>query len=187
MTGDELYKELHFVDHTREKRLAFSNLVLKNQKLIPKLLDIVFMVDDKISIKAAWVLEYLCSYDINVIVPYLDQFTENLRTIHQDAAVRPMAKICERIAISYCSKEKELMQSALSPSHIERIVETCFDYLIEDEKVAPKAFSMNTLFLFGKTNDWVHPELISIIERDYPTQSAGFKARARHVLKQLKQ
>ena len=70
--------------------------------------------------------------------------------------------------------------------HQERIIETCFDYMINDEKVAPKAYGMVALFLFGKHFDWVHPELKIILDRDYPKQSPAFKARARQILKKIK-
>ena len=58
--------------------------------------------------------------------------------------------------------------------------------MINDEKVAPKAYSMISLYLLGTEFDWVHPELITILERDFHTQSAAFKARARHILKKIK-
>ena len=54
------------------------------------------------------------------------------------------------------------------------------------EKIAPKAYAMNSLFLLGKDIDWIHPELVTILERDFQMQSSGFKARARHILKKIK-
>jgi hypothetical protein len=45
---------------------------------------------------------------------------------------------------------------------------------------------MPTLFLLGKEYDWIHPELAMILERDYHSGSAGFKARAQHLFKKLK-
>ena len=38
----------------------------------------------------------------------------------------------------------------------------------------------------GNDHDWVHPELEQILERDFYSQSAGFKARARHILRKIK-
>ena len=58
--------------------------------------------------------------------------------------------------------------------------------MINDVKVAPKAYSMNALYLFGQDYDWIYPELILILERYFQTQSAAFKARARHILKKIK-
>ena len=57
--------------------------------------------------------------------------------------------------------------------------------MITEQKVAVKAYSMHTLFLFGSEFDWVHPELRIILERDFSSQSAAFKARSRHILKKI--
>lgn len=186
MTTAQLYDELNYVNHSREKRLYYAHLMQDNPDLVPKLLDILFMVDDKISPRAAWVFEFMCNNNIETIIPYLDTFTKNMHTVHLDSAVRPVAKICEFLAKAYTAKTDNNIKKALTETHKERIIETCFDYMINDEKIAPKAYSMNTLFLFGKDYDWVYPELVLILERDYQMQSSGFKARARHILKKIK-
>jgi hypothetical protein len=157
-----------------------------NPNLVPKLLSILFKVDDKISPRAAWVFEFMCNEDINTIIPYLDRFTSNMHKVYMDSAVRPVAKICEFLAKAYTAKTDNKIKHALSKTHKERIIETCFDYMINDEKIAPKAYSMNTLFLLGKEYNWVHPELALILERDFQMQSSGFKARARHILEKIK-
>jgi len=185
LTTEQLYNELNYVNHSREKRLFYANLVIANPDLIPRLLDILFMVDDKLSPRAAWVLEFLCSQDIEPIIPYLDSFTLNFHKVHLDSAVRPVAKICEVLATHYTSKTSHIIQTALTETHKERIIENCFDYMITDGKVASKAYSMTTLFMLGKTVNWVHPELKIILERDFHIQSAAFKARARIILKKI--
>lgn len=154
------------------------------------MLDILFMVNDTISCRAAWVLEFMCDKQLEALFPYLDYFTQNIHRVHLDPAVRPVAKVCEHLALAYYPKEspenhRGIIKRDLKSEHIKRIVAFCFDCMIEDEKVAPKAYSMQTLFLFGQDNDWIHPELKLIIERDYPKQSAAFKARARHILKKI--
>ena len=186
MTTEQLYNELNYVNHSREKRLFYSHLMRDNPELVPKLLEILFRVDDKISPRAAWVFEFMCKDNIDTIIPYLDTFTSNLHKVHLDSAVRPVAKICEFLANAYTSKLYNNIKVALTEQHKERIIETCFDYMINDEKVAAKAYGMTTLFLFGKGYDWVYPELKLILERDFQSQSAAFKARARHILKKLK-
>jgi hypothetical protein len=186
LSTEELYKELNYVNHSREKRLRYANLVIANPDLVPKLLDILFMVDDKISCRAAWVFEFMCGEHLESCIPYLDLFTENMHKVHLDPAVRPTAKVCEYLIKAYYSKEDNKIKSALLPKHKEKIVESCFDWMINDEKIAPKAYAMNTLFLLGTDYDWIHPELAMILERDYQMQSSGFKARARHILKKIR-
>lgn len=186
MTTEQLYNELKNVNHSKEKRLQYALLILNEPELASNLLDILFMVDDKLSCKAAWVLEYTCGKNLQLLIPYLNRFTEHIPRIHLDPAVRPVAKICEYLALAYTDKINTCFKNALTQTHKDRIIETCFDYLINDEKVAPKAYSMNTLFLLGKETDWVYPELRNILERDFEKESAAFKARARHILKKLK-
>ena len=186
MTTKQLYEELNYVNHSREKRLHYANLVIDNPDLIPKLLDILFMVDDKISCRAAWVFEFMCGENLEAAIPYLDDFTKNVSNVHLDSAVRPVAKVCEYLVKAYYSKNDNNIRTALKPEHKERIIEACFDYMINDEKIAPKAYAMNSLYLLGQDYDWIHPELALILERDFQMQSSGFKARARHILKKIK-
>lgn len=186
LTTEQLYNELNYVNHSREKRLHYANLVISQPNLIPKLLTILFTVDDKISCRAAWVFEFMCGENLEAIIPYLDRFTQNIHKVHLDSAVRPVAKVCEYLVTANYAKTNNAIKTALNSDHKEKIVEACFDWMINDEKIAPKAYSMNVLYLLGKDIDWIHPELVMILERDYQMQSSGFKARARHILKKIK-
>ena len=186
MTKTELYKELNYVNHSREKRLHYAHLVIDHDELIAPLLEILFEVDDKISCRAAWVFEFMCGEQLEKIIPYLDLFTQNIHKVHLDSAVRPVAKVCEYLIKAYYSKNETKIKKALTETHKEKITEACFDWMINDEKVAPKAYGMNALYLLGTEFNWVHPELVTILERDFQMQSSGFKARARHILKKIK-
>ena len=123
---------------------------------------------------------------LDYIFPYLDFFTANLHKVHLESSVRPLAKICELLVISYYSKEANTTKEAITTKNLEQITEACFDWLIGDYKVAPKAYSMTSLLLLGRTYDWVHPELKNIVEQNYATGSAAYKARGRMVLAKIK-
>jgi hypothetical protein len=186
LTHEELYKELSYVNHSRENRKKYALLVITNPDLIPKVLDILLMVDDKTSCRAAWLLEFVARENLDSILPYLDRFTEHMHKVHLDPAVRPVAKICEYLIEAYYHRDNNHTKDYLTSEHKERIIELSFDYMITDQKVAAKAYSMNSLFLLGKEYDWIHPELAMILERDFNSGTAAFKARARHLLKKLK-
>ena len=186
MTKTELYRELNYVNHSREKRLHYANLVSAQPELVTPLLDILYEVDDKISCRAAWVFEFLCGEQLEAIIPHLNTFTQNLSKVHLDSAVRPVAKVCEYLIKAYYSKQDNSIKTQLKEQHKEKIIEACFDWMINDEKIAPKAYAMNSLFLLGNEYHWIHPELAMILERDFQMQSSGFKARARHILKKIK-
>ena len=186
MTTSELYKELDYVNHSRENRRKYAKLVINNPELLPQVLDILYKINDKTSCRAGWLLEFVAREDLDAILPHLDRFTEEMHTVHFDSAIRPVAKICEYLVEAYYDKSNNKTKQYLKPIFKERIVALSFDYLITDQKIAAKAYSMNTLYLLGFEFDWVHPELIMVLERDYHSGSAGFKARARCLLKKLK-
>ena len=182
MTKEKLYHELNDVNHSREKRILFSNIIINEPKMLSSLLEIVFEVDDKISCRAAWVLEFVCGAKLEVLTPYLEFFTSQLKKVHLDSAVRPLAKICEYIAVDCYNNKLSILKLPLINIYKEHIIEACFDWLINDEKIAVKAYAMHTLFLFGKEFEWIHPELKIILEKDYESQSSGYKARARKIM-----
>lgn len=186
MTKDELYHSLNYVDHTREKRAIMAKRVLANPDLIPPLMEIVFMVDDPISIKACFALEYTAKNNLLPILPHLDLFTENLNVLRHESAIRPMAKMCELLLLDYYKKTGSITQGHIKDIHMERMATACFDWLIGDHKVATKAHSMTSLLLLGNKYAWIHPELKMVVEQNYAHGSAAYKARARHTLAKLK-
>ncbi len=167
----------------RVNRNNTANIVLAQPELVKYLVEITFDVDNKLSIKAAWVLEWVCTnHGIQHILPYIDIFTQNISQVHFDSAVRPCAKICEHLATAYTSKTVNKVQQKLAQKHIDLIIETGFDWLITDQKIAVKAYTMTTLYLFGLQKDWVHPELEHIIRTKVIHESKGCAARGKHVL-----
>ena len=184
MKADFLISVLNDVDTAaRINREKASNIVLQNPKLVKNLVEFTFDVDNKLSIKAAWVLEWICTHHgIENILRYLDAFTEKLAQVHFDSAIRPCAKICEQLATAYASKTDNEVKQKLTKQQIDLIIETGFDWLITDQKIAVKAYTMNTLYLLGLQKDWVHPELEYIIRTKVIHESKGCKARGKKIM-----
>ena len=98
MTKDELFLELdNNVNALRDNRLRVSNLVLQDLPSVNHLVDFVFLVEDKISIKAAWVLEFVVKKEFAVILPHIDRLASNMQFVKFGGAVRSMAKITQLI------------------------------------------------------------------------------------------
>ncbi|WP_103072243.1 adenylosuccinate lyase [Aquimarina sediminis] len=173
------------INHSREKRSSFANLILDNPALLPELLAICAQVDDEISCRASWGLEFFCKNNLEAIMPHLDYLIHIASKVYKHSAVRPMAKIFEYLIIAYYQKKVPVIKQSLTTAHREKITEICFDWLITDQKVAPKAYSMTSLYLLGTEFGWVHPELKITLENNYNTGSAAYKARSRMVLKRL--
>jgi len=186
VTQKELYKSLHYINHSREKRAEMAELILENPELINPLMAIAFTIDDPISSRACWVMEFSAKENLSYLFPYLNTFTQNLKRVYLDSSVRPMAKICEYLMVAYFSKIPNETQMVLDETHLNRVTCACFDWLIGNHKVATQAYSMTCLVLLGKKFDWIHPELKMILEQNYAVGSAAYKARARMTLSKIK-
>lgn len=186
MTSSTLYKELNYVNHSRERRHYYAQIIVGNPELMSDLLDILFRVDDDLSCRAGWLLEYAIKSDIALLYPYLDRFVAQINSVYKDAAVRPVSKICEILALSYYKKQNPHTQEFLKSEHRSKLIEVAFDWLITDQKVAVKAYTMTTLLYLGTELDWVHPELERIMDEGYLKGSAAFKARVRQTKVLLK-
>ena len=185
MTRNQLYKALAYVDSSREKRSYYAALIQANPSLLKDVLAILFMVDDERSQKAGWLAEFVIKNNLSSLLPYLDYFIDNMDKVYQDSGVRPVSKICELLAISYY-KERNLDTSEfLLEEHRLKMVETSFDWMITEQKVAVKAYTMTTLYYLGTEFNWVHPELKQLMEAGYNQGSAAFKARSRQILSLL--
>ena len=181
-----LAQEIESLNHSIAKRNHFSQLILQRPALFKELFSFCKQTATPISCKAAWGLEFMCRQQLTAILPYLEELLSLLPLVYQDSAIRPIAKICEQLCISYYHHKDPELQNTLCLSHRERIAEHCFDWLITDQKVAAKAYSMIALYHLGTELKWIHPELKMILEKEYSTGSAAYKARARMVLGNIK-
>lgn len=176
--NSELYKKISESNALRIHRDANKDYVLSDTSLFEPLLKWCFDTSDENHHKACWTLELVLEEQLNLIEPYLDFYTQNLKFVQNESALHSLAKIGVFIAKSKSIK--------LNDFQTEQLIEINFDWLInEQHKVATKAYAMQTLFELGKTNQWVNPELKRIISEDYVKNSAAYKATARHILKKL--
>ena len=153
--------------------------VLEEPELFNSLLILSFNTTYSDSHRAAWIVELLCLQDIKFIEEHLDYFVNHLNILINDSAKRPMAKICSLI----CDPKKGL---TLSISQKKKMTSACFDWMIDDSAVAVKVYAMTTLYELGKTTDWVHPALLEILEQNFAASTAGYKCRAKVVMKGIK-
>lgn len=177
-----LLPKLHAVNGHLKSRAQVAAFVLENPAHFQELLYLCFDSNSEKSFKACWVLEQVAYSQLEWLQPHLDFFCSHLNQLNNESAIRPVAKVLQLLVENHFKKKT----IKLSPKQIELITECCFDWLISDTKVAAKCYSIRTLFLLGKSNDWIYPELQIIIEKDYPAQSAAYKAVSREILKKIK-
>ena len=166
----------------REERLHAAERIRKEPDCIPLLLDFIFDQEEEYGFKGGWALDLALQQELELILPSLDAFTTGLSKLTHESAIRPMAKICEALCLNYYNRKDPVFRSHIKKHHREKMAEACFDWLIGEHKVAPKAYAMIALCELGKEFEWIHPELEMVLEQNYEAGSAGYKARARRAL-----
>ena len=167
----------------RAIRDKLSGMVINNKALLPELMAFAFDTTNKNHFKACWICELVFEKHIEWLQEYLNGFCNSLSKFSHESALRPISKIC-LFAVEKHSKDKG---GFLEREHINQITESCFDWLINPEgKVATKAYAMRALYLLGKKDDWIYPELENILSLDFPQHSAGYQAAAKDILRKIR-
>lgn len=172
---------------TLDNRNKLAQQVIDAPALMGDLIKMVFQIEQKSSIKAAWVLDCVCRKDLDLLLPQLDPFCIGISVLQNDSAIRPAAKICDLLAKNMNKPGENKVKAIIKSKHIESIVGSCFDWLIEDHAIAVRVFAMETLFEMGKNSPWIHDELKHLIVTKILEESPGTHARGKKILKQLQQ
>jgi hypothetical protein len=160
-----------------------ADRILADPELFRPLLEIGMETPSEIGSRACWVVEFAFAKNPELLYPHLDYFTQNLGRVTPSSSIRPLARICELLTLSYYDGKGT--PPPLSEHQREAMTAACFDWLIGDGKVAAQAYSMQALALLGSEFGWVHPELRAVVEARYQQGSPAYRARARQILKKL--
>lgn len=173
----EFYLQVINSNAHRWQRDLNCELALQNDENLNELFKLAFDLSEKNHFKACWALELVLDQKLELIEPHLTTFCSTISKYQNDSAIRPMSKICQ-----FLSKSKTVK---LSEKQEQQIIETCLDWLIQDEKVATKAYAMRALYSFSKKHEWIATELQTILSQDYSNHTAAYKGAARDILKRL--
>ena len=108
-------------------------------------------------------LGHCIDVDPKQIIPWLDLLVKNLFTEKEDAVKRNTIR-----ALQFVEIPEELWGEA---------VEICFQFLMGNEAIAIKVFSMTVLYNLSIKIPEISNELRVVIEDQIPYGSAGFKSR----------
>ncbi|QBZ97662.1 hypothetical protein [Flavobacterium sangjuense] len=176
------------MDLTFFNRIAKSNastncrngnrdFVVENPEYLKDLVAFATDLTNKNHYKAVWIIEMLVETHTKMLAPFVDIICETIPKYKHESAIRGMSR-----TVFFLSTSKTI---SLSETQQEKLIEICLDWLIGDAKVAPKAYAMYTLGHYAKKHDWIKEELRNIIDKDFASQSAGYKAAAREVLRKI--
>lgn len=165
-------EQLLLSDHPSHIVGHIINLCLENPGELQNLMDLFFSEDEKLARLASWPASKIGENHPELLLPYLGRLVENLdRDIH-DAIIRNTVRYLQFIDIPSVFQGK--------------VYGLCFDLLIDPTRpVAIRVFAMTVCARIADQHDELKGELAEAIQMHYKKGSAGFKARARKILKQL--
>ncbi|AGC77559.1 hypothetical protein LX97_02246 [Nonlabens dokdonensis] len=184
MTPQDLKEELLQLKAYKKDRVRLGKVAV-HENLLSELIDLCHP-ESAVSHQACWCLEQSFLLHEEYCYPHMDAICELYVQPLNSSGMRSLGKISSICSKNFYSKKPHPIQEILSFSMREKMVEGCFQELIATNKTANMAFSVYSLFEFGKEFDWIYPELIPILQQklqeDYGN---GFKSSARKILAKL--
>ncbi len=157
-------------EHSKPQTMKIVAYIGSDQSRFGELIVLVLGEDSKIAQRAAWTMSHCLETSPNLIIPHLKVLLENLRNPVHDAIKRNTIRALDLI---------EIPEDLLG-----LVADICFEFLDSTkESIAIRVFSMTALFKVCQQEPELSSELKIIIEDHYPHGSAGFKSRARRILK----
>lgn len=146
-----------------------------NQQRFDELFSLFLNDENRVMQRAAWPVSYCVMADPSLISNHWKRFINNLKKPGLHDAVK--------------RNSVRLMQDINIPGKYQgEVMDICFRYLESPtEPLAVKVFSMSVLANLANVYPEIKGELKLVIEDQLPHQTAGFKSRAKKVLKQLSQ
>ncbi len=168
----ELRKEI-LKEHSKAQCNAIVHRVGGSQEKFDELFHLFLHGDRMIAQRASWPVGYCVAAHPHFIDKHWKPFIENLRrTDLHDAVKRNSVKMLQFLTIP--------------KKYQGDVMDTCFGFLEKPgEAVAVKVFSMTVLQNLSRHYPDIIPEIRLLIESQLADQTAGFKSRAKHCLKQL--
>ena len=165
---EEILKE-----HSKAQCTRIVKWVGSSQQRFDELFNLFLHDEYRVVQRAAWPVSYCVDAHPLLIKKYWKELMDNLKkpNLH-DAVKRNSIRLMQEIE--------------LPEKYHGEIMDLCFKYLESPtEALAVKVFSMSVIANLAKYYPEIKSELKLIIEDQLAHQSAGFKSRAKHVLKQL--
>lgn len=159
------------IEHSKTQCTKIVTWVGSSQQRFDELFTLFLQDEYRVTQRAAWPMSYCVIANPAFIKRHWEKLVDNLTkpNLH-DGVKRNTVRFLQHIEIP------EKYQGAL--------MDICFRYLESPtEALAVKVFSMQVLGNLAKLYPEIKPELKLLIEEQLPNQTAGFKSRAKKILK----
>lgn len=168
----------------KEKVVYLSNIVAKHHIPVKDLVDLTFDSDDKVSFRAAWILENVYVSRPADFLPAAAYFLNRFAAQDNLSCRRHYGKI---LALMTKRNAPQAIKEVLAQHPLDALVETSFAWLIDEEvPVAIKSHMLNILANLSARQDWIRDELLQTMDCLVNKESIAFFAKAKQIRKQLK-
>jgi len=168
----------------KKSRQATADFIMAHPELMDDFMKMSFEIHNPDHYKGCWAMELITYEKLDWFQEYLALICSKSKILTNESAIRPLSKIIFLlIEAHYKTSENEIH---FTEEQLQQLIEINFDWLITDTKVASKVYAMRSLQLLGKEYHWIHPELETILVKDFSHHTAAYKSVSKHILKKIK-
>ena len=169
------FREQILAELSKRNAVYMASVIGKDKKLFKEVFELILMNEEKVSGRAAWVIEHVWLDYPYMIDPYINDIIDFLPKSKYDNQKRHFAKILSTRNLNEIDEDR-----------LGILIDRCFTWL-EDPvyPTAVKMFSMLIIYNYIKIEPDLAKELIAIIENQYNDSTPGFKNRGKKILKEL--
>ena len=160
-------------EHSKAQTGKIVKYVGSNASRMKELVEVFLKGPYRVTQRAAWPISVVAEKQPQLLRPHLRKILNFARTpgVH-DSVKRNAVRLLQFIEIP-----KSLHGN---------VADLCFNFLTDkNETIAVKCFSISALASIAEANPDIKSELKLIIEDQLPYASAGFRSRARRVIRQI--
>lgn len=179
----ELTKIIAQTTGYKNSRQNAANFILANVELMDDFMQICFESQNSDHYKGCWVMELIAYEKLNWFQDYLVLICFKSKFLTNESAIRPLSKVVFLLIEAHYKTSKNEIH--FTEKQRQELIELNFDWLITDTKVASKVYAMRSLQLLGKEYNWIHPELETILSKDFSNHTAAYKAVSKDILKKI--
>lgn len=169
------FREQLLAELSKRNTVYIASVIGLDKNLFKEMFELILTNEEKISGRAAWVVEHVWLEHPRMIDPYINKMIDFLPISKYDNQKRHFAKILSTRDLNEIDEDR-----------LGILIDRCFTWL-EDPvyPTAVKMFSMQILFNYIQIEPDLAKELIAIIENQFNDSTPGFKNRGEKILKEL--
>jgi hypothetical protein len=149
-----------------------------------KVIDLTLHPDATIAFRSAWLLDTTVFSNPTVFAGNIEYFVSMMPLVTNNSCKRHYARIMKHLT---SMNAPAVVKDKLAVIDLERVVETCFDWIIEPKiKVAVQVCAAETLLNLCKRYDWIEEELANQLEFMMRNGSPAIQSAGKRLLAGLK-